>query len=296
MLLRLGLALADRIAPRLPARVAYGLADLGGRIWHRVAPGRRRGVAANLARVCAATGRPTRGPAFNRLVRQAFIEHARYYLELVRAPHYPPDHVAELVTADDWDHWLPRFRSGVVAATLHFGNFEPFGAFLAAHGISGVAPVEEIRPPELFEFIRRRRGSGQAVEMIPLGRSRRRLMEATRAGELVALVADRDPDGRGVPVTFFGHPTTMPAGPAFLALAGGRPLVVARCKRTGMDRFSGRTWLIPTPDEGTRDTRIAAMTAEMARHFEAAIAETPEQWWGAFQPYWPDLGRTAASR
>ena len=25
------------------------------------------------------------------------------------------------------------------------------------------------------------------------------------------------------------------------------------------------------------------------RRFERDIGEAPEQWWGAFQPFWPDL-------
>ena len=81
MLLGLALRLAAWIVSSLPARAAYGLADMAGTIWYR-SPARRALVAANLARVCAATGRATSGPAFERLVRRAFREHARYYLEL----------------------------------------------------------------------------------------------------------------------------------------------------------------------------------------------------------------------
>ena len=65
-MLRLGLEIADRIVAALPSRVAYALADLAGDAWYRLAPERRRLVAANLARVCAATGRPTGGRAVPR--------------------------------------------------------------------------------------------------------------------------------------------------------------------------------------------------------------------------------------
>ena len=49
----------------------------------------------------------------------------------------------------------------------HLGNFEPFGVFLAAHGLRPLAPVEEIEPPALFEFLAARRGGG-GVELVPL--------------------------------------------------------------------------------------------------------------------------------
>nr|MBA3740804.1 hypothetical protein [Chloroflexota bacterium] len=90
MILRIGLEIADRIVAALPSRLAYAVADVAGDAWHRLAPGRRRLVEANLARVCAATGRPTRGQPFTALVRSAFRNHARYYVELLRTPHYRP--------------------------------------------------------------------------------------------------------------------------------------------------------------------------------------------------------------
>ena len=43
------------------------------------------------------------------------------------------------------------------------------------------------------------------------------MTNALKRHEVVALVADRDLDGGGVPVTFFGRETTMPSGPAALA-------------------------------------------------------------------------------
>lgn len=290
MLIRVGLELADWILIALPAPAAYALADLAGHAWYRFAPRRRRLVEANLRRVCAATGRPTRGRPLRELVRAAFVHHARYYLELMRAPHYRPDQLQRIVVADDWDRWDPVFRGGAVVATAHLGNFEPYGSFLAARGLRAVAPIEEIRPPELFEFLRSRRGAAASgIEIIPIGQSRRRLMQAARDGLVVGLVADRDLDGDGVPVILFGFPTTLPAGPAFLALSAGRPLLAARCLRLGRERFHGRVWSIERPDGLDRRSAMRAMTAEMGARFEEAIAEAPEQWWGAFQPIWPDL-------
>ena len=55
----------------------------------------------------------------------------------------------------------------------HLGNFEPFGAFLAAHGIRPLVPMEEIEPPALFEFLAARRG-GRGIELVPLSRARPR--------------------------------------------------------------------------------------------------------------------------
>jgi len=288
LLLRFGLNAADLLVRSLPRGVAYGLADLAGRAWYRFAPTRRALVAENLARVSAATGRPTSGRAFRRLVKRAFIEHARYYLELLRAPHYPDDRIDEMVRAEDWAHWAEVMRRGVVVATPHFGSFEPFGHLVAAHGISGVVPVEEIRPRELFEFLLSRRAAGRGVVAIPLSRARRPMLETLRSGGLVGIAADRDLAGDGIAVEMFGHPTTLPSGPAALALLSGRPLMLATCTREGPERFVGRGWAVEAELTGNRRADTAALTRALAARMEEAIAPAPEQWFATFQPYWND--------
>ena len=293
MLLSLALRLAEWLASVLPAKVAYGLADLAGDLWFR-SPARRRLVAANLARVCAATGRATRGRAFERLVRQAFREHARYYLELLRGPSYPLDRIGELVTVHDWERHEATLRSGpTVLVGAHIGNFEPMGAYFAAHGVPVLSPIEEIRPRALFEFLASRRGTGRGVEIVPISKALRPMIAILRRGGAVGLVADRDLAGDGLPVTFFGHPTTLPKGPAALVVMSDAAFLAGCCLRIGPDRFDCVGEPIEVERTGDRRTDVEALTRAMGAQFERQIARAPEQWWGAFQPIWPDLGRPA---
>jgi lauroyl/myristoyl acyltransferase len=288
-LLRFGLNLADLVARSLPRGAAYALADVAGHAWYRFAPSRRALVSESLARVCAATGRPTTGRRFEWLVERAFVSHARYYLEFLRAPHYPDDRIAEIVRAEDWEHWAQVMRGGAVVVTAHFGSFEPFGHLVAARGIRGVVPVEEIKPRELYEFLLARRAAGgKGVEAVPLSRARRPMVEALRAGRMVALAADRDLAGDGIEVEMFGHPTTLPAGPASLSLMTGRPLMLATCTREAPERFVGRGWPVEAELSGDRRADTAALTRALAARFEEAIALAPEQWWAIFQPIWID--------
>jgi KDO2-lipid IV(A) lauroyltransferase len=104
----------------------------------------------------------------------------------------------------------------------------------------------------------------------------------------VALAVDRDLAGDGVPVTLFGHPTTLPAGAATLALRTGRPLIVARALRLGPDRFTATGWPVAVELTGDRRADTQALTVAMAAVLERAIDEAPEQWFGAFQPIWLD--------
>jgi lauroyl/myristoyl acyltransferase len=288
-MLRLGLEVVDRIVAVLPSRVAYALADVTGGVWHRFAPARRRLVAANLARVCAATGRPTRGRAFRELVRAAFRNHARYYIELLRAPHYRFDRADEIVDVPDWEHFEAVMRTGpTILVSSHLGNFEPFGTFLAARGMRPLSPIEEIRPRVLFEFLAARRG-GRGVDLVPLREARRPLLARLRAGGVVGIIGDRDLTGDGQRVTMFGHPLTVPIGPASLAISQRAAHNVGGCQRTGPDRFRADGELVDVPASGDRHADVAALTAGIVARFERDIGESPEQWWGAFQPVWPDL-------
>jgi KDO2-lipid IV(A) lauroyltransferase len=294
-LLRLGLRLADIVARSLPVGVAYALADLAGRAWYRLAPERRRLVAESLSRIAEATGRPAAGAPLRRMVKQSFVSHARYWLEFLRAPHYPEAALPRIVHVEEWDRWEPRLHNGMVVAVPHLGNFEPYGHVVAAAGLRGVAPVEETEPRELFEFVRARRASGKGgVDIIPLRRAFRPMLAALRRNDFVALVADRDLAGDGVPVTMFGHATTLPAGPATLALRTGKPLLMARVLRTAPERFSVRAELVEAPRSGNADADVAALTTALAASFERAIGEAPEQWWAAFQPFWTDQRRRVA--
>ena len=211
LILRAGLELGDALIAILPRGAAYALADLLGRAWYRFAPQRRRLVAANLGRVLEATGRPATAPELERVVRAAFLAHARYYLEVVRLPHLDPDEIEAALDLEDSAGFVALARSGgVIGVSAHFGNFEPAAIWLSRRGVRWLAPVERIEPPELFAFLKSRRGAGSVGgEMVPPP-SGRRVLQALRQGDLVAIAADRDVMGNGREVRFFGHPTRVP--------------------------------------------------------------------------------------
>jgi len=290
LVLRAGLELGDALVGLLPDRAAYALADLLGLAWYRFAPARRRLVAANLARVIAATGREVSAGELRRLVRAAFVAHARYYLEVVRLPRRGRRDIDKMLVLDDAAGVEALAKTGgVIGVSAHFGNFEPAAIWLASHGLRWVAPVERIEPPELFEYLRARRGAGSVGgEMVPPP-SGRRVLNALRQGEVVAIAADRDVLGSGREVSFFGHPARVPDGPATLAVLTGAPVVVGTLRRTAPNRFAARTDLVAWTPTGNRRADVAALTQRITDVLADHIARAPEQWWGAFQPIWADL-------
>ena len=86
------------------------------------------------------------------------------------------------------------------------------------------AVAERIEPPELFDFFVEQRAA-MGLTIVPLdSRSGGALLSTLRDGGLVGLLCDRDIEGTGVEVEFFGERTTMPGGAATLALRTGATL------------------------------------------------------------------------
>ena len=130
-----------------------------------------------------------------------------------------------------------------------------------------------------------RAGRGFRVEEATLG-GLRRLTRALRRGEAVVLAADRDFQGAGVPVCFFGRETILPGGAARLALATGAAIVVVICRRHG----SRHTLTIEEPlrlaASGDTAADLRGGMAAIAAILEQHIRATPEQW-VMFQRVWP---------
>lgn len=114
----------------------------------------------------------------------------------------------------------------------------------------------------------------------------RALLTALREGRLVALVADRNIGGRGIEVEFFGERTSLPAGPAVLALRTGAVLLpgASYFRSGGGHRVVVRP-PVTVPPAGT-PRRVGVMTQELAHRFEDLIREAPTQW-HLVQPNWP---------
>jgi lauroyl/myristoyl acyltransferase len=226
--------------------------------------------------------------ALRRLTRRAYRAYARYWVEGARLPALSRDLVCSRMLVDGFENLKEAMDagSGVVMALPHVGSWEWGGAWLDAVGYPMISVAERLEPPELFEwFIEQRKAMG--LEILPLDASSAGVLKALRSGRLVGLLCDRDLLGNGVEVEFFGERTTMPAGPATLALRSGAALLPTVV-------YSGpglyHTAVISPPLDTTRQASlrkdVARVTQEIAGCFEHFVRRAPEQW-HLFQPNWP---------
>ena len=147
--------------------------------------------------------------------------------------------------------------------------------------------VEPVTPPELFEwFVEVRAAMG--MEVVALGpKAASAALRALRDNWLLALVCDRDLQGDGVEVEFFGERTTMPAGPATLALRAGSVIVpVAVYFRPQGGHHAVVRPPLDTTRQGSVREDVTRITQALAAEFEGLISAQPQQW-HLLQPNWP---------
>jgi phosphatidylinositol dimannoside acyltransferase len=215
------------------------------------------------------------------LGRAAMRSYLRYWMEAFRLPTWSQERVVNtfhLEQAEVMRETLATGR-GVLLVLPHSGNWDHAGAWVCQTTAPITSVAERLKPESLYErFLAYRRSLG--MEILPLGSPSVAgvLAQRLRAGGVVCLLGDRDLTASGVAVRFFGHPASMPAGPASLALHTGAALMpVSLWYRA--DGLRGRIHpeILP-PAEGSREEKVAAMTQAVADAFAEGIAEHPADW------------------
>lgn len=178
--------------------------------------------------------------------------------------------------------------TGMIYALPHMGNWEAAAPVAISHGVPVVAVAEVLPNRRITDWFTEMRAEFGIEIVLATGRLEvmRRLEQAIAANKAVALLSDRDLKGKGVEVEFFGERTTMPPGPATLAMRTGAPLLPVGCYfRDGGYRVVVRPPL-PMPEEGTKTEKVAGLTQALAHELEEIIGVAPHQW-HLVVPNWP---------
>ncbi|WP_068053073.1 phosphatidylinositol mannoside acyltransferase [Nocardia xishanensis] len=276
----LGYAAGWRLVRALPQRWATRLFDSAAdRAARNGGPEQLR---RNLARVLGTTP----GDVPDDLVHASLRSYARYWREAFRLPSMNPMRLAETIessaTGLEHIHEAVERGRGAVLALPHSGNWDLAGVWVVQRVGSPTVVAERLRPDSLFRrFVRFRERLG--FEIIPLTGTATPPLELLtarlRQGRIVGLLGERDLSGTGVPVTFFGEPARMPAGPARLSIDTGAPLLPVHCWFTP----GGWGFRVDAPIDTARG--VEHTTQAMADRFAAGIAEHPADW-HMMQPVW----------
>ena len=273
------------VSRALPGPIVGPFTDGTAKLAAQLMRGRRSMVARHQHRV-----RPElTGRALDRAVDEVFESYTAYWIESFRLPGTSPEALdAGMVTEG-----FPLLRDaydagdGVIVAMPHLGAWEWAAFWLTSvQQMPVTTVVEPVEPPELADWfvgLRERLG----MEIVPLGPdSGTRVARALADKRVISLLCDRDITGGGVEVEFFGERTTLPAGPATLALRSGAPLLPATCYFDGDSHLGVVLDPIDTTRHGKLRADVARVTQDLARALEELIRRRPTQW-HLLQPNWP---------
>ena len=263
---RVDVALGKRIATLVGQRNSYAKMNLRRNVAHAL----RSGDA------------PLDGALLEHFVTRAFASYGQYWAEGAKLPAIPPKDVYARFRIGEGLEYLFDAKAkglGTVIALPHIGSWEWGGSFLDSLGMGMTAVAEDLEPPELFTWFKEKRES-IGIRIEPLDEHAGTvLLQTLKDGGVVGLLCDRDIQGNGIEVEFFGERLSMPAGPATLALRTGATLVVAACYiGPGRDHFAVITPPIEVERRGRLRDDVTRVTQSVACELEGLIRRAPEQW------------------
>ena len=230
------------------------------------------------------------GRALDRAVDATFGSYARYWVDSFRLPKLSVSKVDEHFDVAGYDYVTDALRggNGVLLALPHLGGWDWAGFWLTQVQKQKVTVVvEPLEPPALFDFFadfRRQLG----MNIVPLGPDAGKIvLQALADNHIVCLLSDRDIRGDGIELEFFNEVTTLPAGPATLAMRTGATLLSVGVYFEGK---TGHAAVVEPPIDCSRQGKFRAdvtrITTDLARRLEGLIRKAPEQW-HLQQPNWP---------
>jgi lauroyl/myristoyl acyltransferase len=221
-------------------------------------------------------------------VRAAVRSYARYWMESLRLAAMDPAVVDARFSIEGLEHIDQALADGrgAVLAIPHVGGWDVGGSWFVRQGYPLTVVVEALQPPELFDWFVGLRGRF-GFTVIPLDRGAgTQVLRALRANQVVALLSDRDITGGGVEVEFFGERTTLPGGPATLALRAGAPIMPTAIYFDGRGHHAVVRPPVLMERTGRLREDVARITQAVAVELEGLIRAAPDQW-HLFQPNWP---------
>ncbi len=260
----------------LPQRASLATGAAIGSLAYRL--GIRRGVAlANLSRVF-----PDKTGAWRRDVAVSLYRNlGRNLAELLRFPKMTGTDVLNVVEFRGLEHF-ERARAGgrgAVLVTAHFGNWELYGAAIAAAGypISVVVyPQHNRRVDDRLNSLRRAKG----VEVIYKRDAAREIFRALRQNRFVALLIDQDAGADGVFCDFLGHPASTARGPALLAYKAGAPLIPGAIIRKPGGGHVGHIRGVIIPDaKAPAESEVLRITKELNSILSGFVLGNPDHWY-----------------
>lgn len=284
------------VLPRIfPRRFLYALARQTAGRFFRFRPKYLKAVRSNFAHVLH---EPEDSPRVEEAALAMIDHHSYHWIDFFDFAGRPFAEARRRVSGiEEHQKILSAVRRGrgVVLATAHLGNWY-IGGFLLA-GLEH--KIHVVYKPDRFPVVEKFRSRMQkrwGVSEIPVGNtllSAVPVIQALKAGQIVAMQCDRDFNNTGIGVDFFGSRAYFPRGPFVAAMTTGAVLLPSFVVR---EPDHGYRVIVEEPLEisrgGSHEEDVRRNVERFVRVLERYVAKYPTQWY-CFYPFWDDPTRKA---
>lgn len=278
--------LGQFLVQHLPLRLSYQVAGFLSDIHYYLSSRDRRNVKNNLRAILPV---PVSEHELARLSRQVFRDFAKYLIDFFYAPgKIEKAYINTHVTIKNLDY-LPQVLKkgkGAIILTAHVGNWELGGFIISRLGYPLIAVALPHKERSVNNLFNEQRYS-QGITIVPNNVAIRECIRGLRSNRLVALLGDRDFNGTGDIMRFFGKKTRIPKGPAAFSLKTGAAIIPAFLIREENDRFVLTLEKPIFPPEKATEESEKEILAQCVAVIENAVRQHPTQWY-MFQKFWID--------
>lgn len=278
-------ALLALLASVLQRQLLARFAAACSRAVYLLFPGVRAGLLANAEGIL---GPESSARARAELARGVLESFAKFLVELLAPARNAPGQDLHRDTRGR-EHFEAAAAAGkgVIAVTLHMGNYELASMELASLR-PNVAIVYNTDPIPLVEWIRSRRRRAKRLDEIVINESRFfaiEVLQRLREGGVILLSGDQVAARDGEAFPFCHGTAAFSLWPARLSLSSGAPIVPAFNVRRPDGRYELHLEAPVFPREGREPGEVLT---ELLRVFERYVREYPDQWL-MIRKFWVDI-------
>jgi len=219
----------------------------------------------------------------DKTLKEVYKNYGRYYFDLFCKKEALlkaiPDHGIFTSTFNRFNELLEKGH-GLVALSVHIGNWDFAGSFLASLFPGRTNVVVETLSFGAFRWFKetRERFGMKVIEAKDI----KAMLGVLKRNEILVLLTDRDLDKNGLTLDFFSNKAYIPVGPAKLALTHKSPVVFGSVIRQTdpllfMPVISTENILNLDMLEKSQEN-TERLSKEIVAEMEKIISACPEQW------------------
>ncbi len=278
---KIGVALVYVMPVKLADKIATGI----GFLYCCFFKTKRRYIECNLAHIFS--NERIDSKRLNFFLKRTFTNFALAMTDFFRLAFISKRDLIESVECIGYENVEKTFfqHKGCILISLHLGNWDYAGAYLAARGIPMTALVE-VTDDDMFDLYTKHREC-TGMKTYPVTQAGYAFLDIIKNNRVLAILADRDIMKNGISVRFFSGKRNIPKGLAEMIIKRKLPVVFAYMVLNAPHK---RTRYRAVIEESiVFNGNADAFNRCMVSKFEKFIRKYPDQWF-VFHPEWIEEG------